>query len=104
MSGCALLCTSQSVVGGLRQAHGYKAGTVTKVIWLSEEKAAGPEGSLRWVCLPALRQYLHTELEKSTQSRDRDVHCVDRKNKNISLQPRWQLWEIALRHSVALRG
>lgn len=38
-----LLCSSQSVVGEWWQAHGYKAGTVTKVTWLSEEKAAWPE-------------------------------------------------------------
>lgn len=40
MSGRALLCSSQSVVGGLWHAHGYEAGTVTEVTWLSEEKAA----------------------------------------------------------------
>lgn len=91
MSGCALLCSSQSVVGDWLQAHGYKAGTVTKVTWLSEEKAAWPEFSLLLVCLPSLRQYTHTELEEK-HKKQRDVHCTvhtERKSKNMSLLSCW---------------
>lgn len=50
MSGSAPLCSSPSVGGKWWRVRDYKAGTVTQVAGLMEEKAAGLESSSLEVC------------------------------------------------------
>lgn len=85
VSDCALLCSSQSVVDEWWRAHGYKAGTVTEVTWLSEEKAAWPVGLTAMglfacICTTLTDWGLR---RKSTQSKDacKEVLCWQKKTR-----------------------
>lgn len=76
MSDCAPPCSPQSVVAAWWRAHGYKAGTVTQVTWLSGEKVSMTKKLFGVSLFPFTHTMLTDSAEEKAHREHADVNCA----------------------------